>query len=86
MLNKICNEMANLYCEGCDLMKECRKDYNYNCGTRAIMNEIRNLEITTVNNEEGCFICNSGKDIFFEDGRGGFRIAEFCPNCGKKLN
>lgn len=83
----ILREMEGFYCEGCDLKKECKKDYNYDCATRQLMNRITALEFDTNSYEdEGCFICDSGKDIFFDDGRGGFRVADYCPNCGKKLN
>lgn len=86
-LNAIVREMENIYCGGCDLKKECKKNYNFDCATRQIMNDISNVEFYVVaQEEEGCFICDNGNDIYFDDGRGGFRIADYCPNCGRKLN
>lgn len=86
-INSIIREMESIYCDGCDLKKECKRDYDFDCATRQIMNKIGNIEFNvSTAEEEGCFICKSGKDIFFDDGRGGFRVAEYCPNCGRKLN
>lgn len=80
----IVKTIENMYCSECDLRKECRRNDNFDCGTKYLMNMIKNLEFDTVE-EEGCYICEKSRDVFYDDGRGGLKIAEFCPNCGRKL-
>lgn len=40
--------------------------------------------------DENCIYCYDkkrkiDKEIFYDDGRGGLKIADYCPNCGRKL-
>lgn len=74
------------YCDECPDKAYCSKD----CGTNYVLSAIENLESISVNgNQEGCHICSDKrgkiKDVFYDTGRGGLGVAEYCPNCGKKL-
>lgn len=75
------------YCDDCpDKELYCSRE----CGTNAVLDGIKQLETMTVNgNPDGCHICTDKKgkvkDIFYDTGRGGLNVAEFCPCCGKKL-
>lgn len=75
------------YCDSCP-----DKDYcSAECGTHEVLNGIKRLETITINgNIEGCQVCTDKKgkikDVFYDTGRGGLGVAEYCPNCGKKLS
>lgn len=74
------------YCEDCPDKASCIG----NCGTQDILDGIKNLEAIAVGgNPEGCHICTDKKgkikDVFYDTGRGGLGVAEYCPCCGKKL-
>lgn len=83
------NNIINEYCGGCE-------DYNtYNCTSDCIFNRLRtavkNMDTSNVvpTFEGNCNICKAKKgrkrEIFFDDGRGGLAIADFCPSCGKRI-
>lgn len=84
--------IINDYCVGCE-------DYKTNnCTKNCIFNRIklglRTLEATeeTVSSFEtsNCTVCRDkkgkNKEIFFDDGRGGLSVADYCPVCGRKIN
>lgn len=86
---KLTNDIRNLCCSECD-----SKEYCKDCGIADVFKQIKNLSNIAEENvvqmeEEGCYIClnknGANKDVFYDSGRGGFKIAEFCPNCGRKL-
>lgn len=84
----IIRDMRDLLCDDCDLYDECATVRDYNCCIKQILNRIADIDTSSVQeNNEGCFICNNKKNktVFYDDGRGGLKIAEFCPNCGKKI-
>lgn len=87
---KLTTDIRTVCCSECD-----SKDYCNGCSVADIFKQIKVLsnqaENVTVAEEvnEGCYICkdknNKSKEVFYDDGRGGFKIAEFCPKCGRQL-
>ena len=75
------------YCAYCDAVEEGCPD----CSIKFIMNKLINLEIeSNEDSNEGCHICALKKgrrqEVFYDDGRGGLKVAEYCPNCGRKIS
>lgn len=75
------------YCSYCDVVEEGCPD----CSVKFIMSKLINLEIgNDEENNEGCHICAPKKgrrqEVFYDDGRGGLKVAEYCPNCGRKIS
>lgn len=75
------------YCDQCIDKEYCSKE----CGTHDVLNFIKYLDSIAVNgNTEGCQVCTDKKgktkDVFYDTGRGGLGVAEYCPCCGKKLS
>lgn len=76
------------WCSDCD-SGECQ-----NCYVQNILNQVEDLDSAFQNDgaiiSEGCFICQDkkgkNKEVFYDSGRGGLGISNFCPNCGRKIS
>lgn len=86
---KLTTDIRNICCFECDSKEYCR-----DCGVSDIFKQIKfldgkNAQTIMEDLNEGCYICTDKnkkvKDVFYDSGRGGFKVAEYCPNCGRKL-
>lgn len=86
MLN-IYSGIQNIMCNECEEVRNCNRGTD--CVVRNLLNYIEGLNVRVQDNAEGCHICtgkgNKTKDVFYDDGRGGLRIADYCPNCGREI-
>ena len=81
--------VKDTHCLDCDV--SCTED----CVILQILNKIESLSYNDNNsdpffNDNNCPYCYDkkrkiNKEIFYDDGRGGLKIADYCPNCGRKL-
>lgn len=80
--------VRNNWCAECDI-NECRS-----CSVKDILRQVEKLDMTYGNStvmeaNDGCHICKDkkgkNKEIFYDSGRGGFPIAKYCPECGRKM-
>lgn len=77
-------KIRNNWCDGCDA-GECKT-----CSVKDVLKQVERLEgmygnVVAVEPQDGCHICKKNKEIFYDNGRGGFPTATHCPNCGRAL-
>ena len=83
---EIYSYVKNSFCSNCDVEEGCDE-----CAFSYILNMLENLEHDdSAPSQEGCHICltkqGRSQEVFYDDGRGGLRIAEYCPLCGRKIS
>lgn len=80
--------VRNNWCDDCE-GGECKF-----CSVKDVIRKVEKLDsmygaASAVETSEGCHICKDkngkNKDIFYDSGRGGFPIAKYCPECGRKM-
>lgn len=81
--------IINDYCNGCS------EKNTENCTSECIFNQLlakinqSTENILAIPSSAGCHICidkkGKSKEVFYDNPRGGLGIAEFCPNCGRKM-
>lgn len=81
-------KVRNNWCVDCDT-NECGS-----CSVKDTLRYIEKLDVMYGDSSanvsgEGCHICKDkkgkNKDVFYDSGRGGFPIAKYCPECGRKM-
>lgn len=85
---KLLTTVRNNWCDGCD-SGECNS-----CSVKDVIKKIEFLDnaygsdVAAISSE-GCHICKDkkgkSKEIFYDSGRGGFPLAKYCPECGRKM-
>lgn len=79
--------IINGYCQGCSEFntENCTSD----CVFNQLLQKARQIDSRGGSQEQGCHICldkkGKNKDVFYDNPRGGIGVANFCPNCGRKL-
>lgn len=85
------SKVKSSFCDDCDASGMCSKQ----CAALNVLNAIKaaDAEIAQQLGEaenQGCQYCTDKKGktntIYWDDNRGGYRDATFCPNCGKRLH
>lgn len=71
------------WCNTCD-GGDCK-----NCMVSELLNDIKYLDVSEVEAQEGCSYCwdsrkKKSKEIFYFDAANNMRTSEYCPACGRK--
>ena len=82
---------VNDYCLGCEFRGT--SDCSQNCIFNRILACVKTLEASentaVVMETSNCRLCRDKrgktKEVFYDDGRGGLSVAEYCPSCGRKI-
>lgn len=81
------NMIKDSWCAECDI-NECN-----GCQVKTMKELVQQLDNyygdAPAESNEGCHICKDkkgkNKEVFYDSGRGGFPVAKYCPECGRKM-
>lgn len=83
-------EAKDILCSECEMSNSDCKVCRCNAFLQSISSLDKSYGAVAPVAAEGCHVCTdkrgSLKEVFYDTGRGGLGIADFCPNCGRKLN